>query len=236
MGVSTSTRQYLEDNEGLTFAHKLIDYVETETWKKTRDIMRRPPMIPDPANMAEMIHQAAFLLSFKSLVSLRITAVAVFLFSKTYGPRADDIMMYDSHLKNFKVHMDAIKEDNNNDNNDPPKLSRNIPIEEYIKGLDVVFLFSKTYGPRADDIMVYDSHLKNLKVHMDAIKEDNNNDNNDPPKLSRNISIEEYIKGLDVYFGGKIGAINCPMRRVTRENVLVPAYAPPMTHKQLYSI
>ena len=175
MGVSTSTRQYLEDNEGLTFAHKLIDYVETETWKKTRDIMRRPPMIPDPANMAEMIHQAAFLLSFKSLVSLRITAVAVFLFSKTYGPRADDIMMYDSHLKNFKV-------------------------------------------------------------HMDAIKEDNNNDNNDPPKLSRNISIEEYIKGLDVYFGGKIGAINCPMRRVTRENVLVPAYAPPMTHKQLYSI
>ena len=95
MGVSTSTRQYLEDNEGLTFSHKLIDYVETETWKKTRDIMRRPPMIPDPTNAAQMFHQAAFVLSSKPLGCLRISTVAVWLFRMKDSPIFANIMMYD---------------------------------------------------------------------------------------------------------------------------------------------
>ena len=50
MGASAHTHQYIEDNEGLMFVQRLIDYVETETWKKITDNMHRPPMIPGPAN------------------------------------------------------------------------------------------------------------------------------------------------------------------------------------------
>ena len=131
--------------------------------------MRCPPMIPDPANAAHMIIQASFVLSAKSLGRLSIAAVAVSLFSMTDRPLSANIMMYDSCLKNFKVYTDAIKDKKNNDNNDPLKFSRNIPIEE-------------------------------------------------------------YIEVIDVYLGGKIGAMNCPMNWVTRENVLAPAASPPMAH------
>ena len=68
MGVSACNRQYLADNEGLMFVHKLIDYVEADTWKQITDNMHRPPMITDPANVAQIIHQASFVLSSKSLV------------------------------------------------------------------------------------------------------------------------------------------------------------------------
>ena len=87
-------------------------------------------------------------------------------------------------------------------------------------------LFSMTDLPLSTDIMMYDSRLNNFKVHMDAIKEKNNNHTNDPPKLSRNLPIEEYIELIYVYLGGNIGANNCPMCWVTRENVLVTAASP----------
>ena len=171
MDVSARTHQYLADNEGLTFIHELIDYVETDTWKQITDNMRRPTMIPDPANAAQMIHYSAFVLSAKSLGRLRIAAVAVSLFGMTYRPLSANIMMYDSRLKNFKV-------------------------------------------------------------HTDAIKDKKKNDTNDPPKLSRNITIEEYIKGLNMYLGGNIGAMNFTMSWVTRENMLAPAVPPPMSQNQ----
>ena len=67
-GIPTCMRQYLEDNESLEFVHELIDYLENDTWKKITDKMRRPPMIADPSNPAgPMIHQAAFMMSAKSL-------------------------------------------------------------------------------------------------------------------------------------------------------------------------
>ena len=71
---------------------------------------------------------------------------------------------------------------------------------------------------------------------MDAIKDKKKNYTNDPPNLYSNLHIKEYIKGLNVYLGGNIGAMNCLMSWVTRENVLAPAAAPPMSHNQTYSI
>ena len=95
MGVSARTLQYLVDNEGLTFVHGLIDHLETDTWKQITDNMRRPPMIPDPANADQMIHQTAFVLSTKSLGCLNIAAVAVSFFIMTYRHLSADIIMYD---------------------------------------------------------------------------------------------------------------------------------------------
>ena len=65
IGVSDLTHQYLVDNGGLTFVQNLIYYVDTDTWNQITDNMRCPHMIPDPANIAQMIHQAAFVLSAK---------------------------------------------------------------------------------------------------------------------------------------------------------------------------
>ena len=79
--------------------------------------MRRLTMIPDPTNTAYMIHQAEFVLSAKSLGCLRIAVVAVSFFSMADHPIYDDIMIYDSRLNNFKVHMDAIKYKKKNDTN-----------------------------------------------------------------------------------------------------------------------
>ena len=99
--------------------------------------MCRLPMIPDPANAAHVIHQEEFVVSAKSLGHLSISTVALLLFSMTDRPLSTDIMMYNPRLNNFKVHMDAIKDNKKNDTHEPPKLSRNLPIEEYIKGLDL---------------------------------------------------------------------------------------------------
>ena len=95
-------------------------------------------MIPDLANMAgPMIHKAAFTLSAKSLNRLVIAEVAVSYYANTARILDAAIMMYDSRLKNFKVHIDAIKEKETNDTLEFPKLTRNLPIEDYIEGLDV---------------------------------------------------------------------------------------------------
>ena len=64
--------------------------------------------------------------------------------------------------------------------------------------------------------MMYDSRLKNFKLHIDAIKDKKTNDTLDPPKLTWNLPIEDFIEGLDVYLGSKIGAMNLPMSWVTR--------------------
>ena len=71
---------------------------------------------------------------------------------------------------------------------------------------------------------------------MDAIKDKKTNDTIEPYKLTWNLPIEEYIEGLDVYRGSKIGAMNCPMGLVTRANVIVPAAYPAMAPNQPYSI
>ena len=129
MGVSALTHQYLSNNEGLTFFHELIEYVETDTWKIITDNMRCPPMIPDPTNTDQMIHQEAFLLSAKSLGRPRIAAVVVSLFSMTYRPLSTGIMMYDYRLKNFKMHMDSIKEKKKNEINNPPNCLGILPLK-----------------------------------------------------------------------------------------------------------
>ena len=89
-----------------------------------------------------------------------------------------------------------------------------------------VSLFSMIDRPLSADIMMYDSRLNNFKVRMNDIKDKKNNDTNEIPKLSRNILIEEYIEVLDLYLGGKIGAMNFPMSWLNRENVLAPASDP----------
>ena len=95
ISVYDDTHQYLAHNEGITFVHILIEYVKTDTQKQVTDNMRRPPMIPDPANTYQMIHQTAFVLSTKSLGCLKIAAVAVSFFIITYRHLSADIMMYD---------------------------------------------------------------------------------------------------------------------------------------------
>ena len=71
---------------------------------------------------------------------------------------------------------------------------------------------------------------------MDAIKDKKTNDTLEPHNLTWNLPIEEYIEGLDVYRGSKIGAMNCPMSLVTRANAIVPAADPEMAPNQPYSI
>ena len=110
MGVCARNCQYLSDNEVLAFIHKLIDYVDTDTWKQITDNTCRPPMIPDPANASQMIHQSEFVLSAKSLGCLRISVVSVLFFIMIYCPLYTNNIMCDSSLNNFKVHMDSIKE------------------------------------------------------------------------------------------------------------------------------
>ena len=95
MSVSARNRQYLSDNEGLTFVYELIDHIDTDTWNQIMDNMHCLPMIPDPANADQIIHQAQFLLSNKSFGHLRNATFAVLLFSMAYRPLSSDIMMYD---------------------------------------------------------------------------------------------------------------------------------------------
>ena len=66
-----------------------------------------------------------------------IAAVSVSYYGNTARILHASIMMYDSRLKNFKFHIDVIKEKETNDTLESPKLTRNLPIKKYIEGLDV---------------------------------------------------------------------------------------------------
>ena len=88
-------------------------------------------MISDPANTAgPMIHQTAFVMSAKSLTCLKIAATAVSYYEMTDRPLSDDIMMYGSLPKNFKVHMDAIKDMKKDDAIEHTKLYKGLAIED----------------------------------------------------------------------------------------------------------
>ena len=130
-------RQYLAENDGLEFIHELIDNMENETWKQITDNMHRPPMIAVSTNPTRtMIHQAAFVMSSKSLICLKIAVTAFPYYEMTNRPLSTNIMMYGSRLQNFKVHMYAIKDMKKDDASEPPNLYKTLAIEEYLESLD----------------------------------------------------------------------------------------------------
>ena len=112
--------------------------MDNDTWKQITENIRCPRLIADPANPdGPMIHQAALVMSAKSPTCLNIAATAVSYYEMIDHPLSAIIMMYDLRLKNFKVHMDAMKYMKKDDTSGPPKLYKTLAIEEYIESLDV---------------------------------------------------------------------------------------------------
>ena len=76
-------------------------------------------------------------MSANSITRLNIAATAVSYFEMTDRPLSADIIIYGLCMKNFKVHMDAIKDMKKDDARKTPNLYKTLAIQEYLESLDV---------------------------------------------------------------------------------------------------
>ena len=73
MGLKHSTRVYSLDVEGIENVDDLADW-DVEDWGQWASNCKKPDMIQDPNNVANLITQVPFPLSVKSLKRLKIAS------------------------------------------------------------------------------------------------------------------------------------------------------------------
>ena len=76
MALSHRTRVFLQ-SEGINLVGDLVDFVTKDSWAQVVENFKRPRMIPDPANAGQLMAQEPFRLPAKSLMRLKVAAVAV---------------------------------------------------------------------------------------------------------------------------------------------------------------
>ena len=82
MGLPNRTRVYLKD-EGIVSLGDLVEFIRDNSWSQIIKNCKRPPQIPDPNNPAGMINQPPFRLPSKSLLRMKVAALAVDYYNKT---------------------------------------------------------------------------------------------------------------------------------------------------------
>lgn len=100
MGLSARTRTYLQD-EGIVTADDLSEFTTKDSWTQVIDNCRKPPKIPDPINAGQLIEQEAFRIKSKSLMRLKVAAIAASYYEATSRPLTATSMTWTHRLKNF---------------------------------------------------------------------------------------------------------------------------------------
>ena len=107
MGLSARTRTYLQD-EGIVTADDLSEFATKDSWTQVIDNCRKPPKIPDPINAGQLIEQEAFRIKSKSLMRLKVAAIAASYYEATSRPLTATSMTWTHRLKNFELQWSAI--------------------------------------------------------------------------------------------------------------------------------
>ena len=81
MGLPNRMRVYLQD-EGIVTPGDLVEFIRDNSWSQIIKNCKRPPQIPDPNNPAGMINQPPFRLPSKSLLRMKVAALAVDYYNK----------------------------------------------------------------------------------------------------------------------------------------------------------
>ena len=98
MGLQARTRAFLA-TEGIAGPDDLTDFTTDDAWKQVIENCKRPPQIPDPANPGQMINDAPYRIGAKSLMRLKVAAVAVEYYEATDRPLTAPALMWNDRLK-----------------------------------------------------------------------------------------------------------------------------------------
>ena len=165
MGLEARTWAFLT-NEGIQFADDMSIFKKKESWKQLLENCKRPPQIADPNNPGQMIDDRPYRIGAKSLMRLRVLAVAVSYYEETARPLSVASVQWDQRLKNFSIEWDAIMELKDSSDQERPKVTKSVGIAQY---LEAYVNYSK------QDIGARDA------PRFYVIREDINVDPNPPP-------------------------------------------------------
>jgi len=135
MALSARTRGYLQ-GEGITSVDDLAEFTEKDCWKQILENCKYPPRIPDPANPGAMIQQESFRISAKSIMRLKVAAIAVEYYAATDRPLTAGAVVWNSRLKNFQTQWKAIMDLKEKDPQDCPLITKNIGVVKWLEAFE----------------------------------------------------------------------------------------------------
>ena len=136
MGLSDRTQAHLV-TEGIVTPGDLAEFNNKEVWDQVVENCKRPPMIANPNNALQFVHQVPFQLSAKSLMRLKVAARAVKYYAKIGRPLTADMLTYGQRLNNFKEESDSLLERKKaNDDSYLPVISKQLPITQWFESYE----------------------------------------------------------------------------------------------------
>lgn len=134
MLVPQRTRDFLV-TQGIADVESLAEFNSKEAWKHIYENGKRPPRIPDPANPGQLIEQEPFIISARSLLRLQVAAVAVEYYAGTARTLTVQSIAW-PRLKNFEEEYKAIKDEKENGDADPPKITKQVNVVKWLEALE----------------------------------------------------------------------------------------------------
>ena len=135
MGLQARTRAFLA-TEGIAGPDDLTDFTTDDAWKQVIENCKRPPQIPDPANPGQMINDAPYRIGAKSLMRLKVAAVAVEYYEVTDRPLTAASLMWSDRLKNFKVQWEALMDLKKSSTIELPKITKNVSVVRFLESYE----------------------------------------------------------------------------------------------------
>ena len=85
MNLHARTRAFLQ-SEGITTPGNLAEFTIKGVWEQVLENYKRRPQIPDPTDAALMINDQAYFMPAKSVMRLKVAAVAIQYYQDTARP------------------------------------------------------------------------------------------------------------------------------------------------------
>ena len=107
MNLPGRTRIFLQ-SKGITSPEDLAKFTTKEAWEQVLENCKRPPQIPDPANAALMINDQPYRMPAKSLMRLKVAALAIKYYQDTARPLTAGMLIWGTRLTSFQQQWAAI--------------------------------------------------------------------------------------------------------------------------------
>ena len=135
MNLPGRTRTFLQ-SEGITSPEDLAEFTTKDDWEQLLANCKRPPQIPDPANAALMINDQPYRMPAKSLMRLKVAAVAIKYYRDTARPLAAAMLTWGTRLYSFQQQWAAILDLKKSDGQELPKITKNVTISKWIEAYE----------------------------------------------------------------------------------------------------
>jgi hypothetical protein len=131
---------------GTTTIKDLIDY-DKDLFKCLKDDLCKPTgMIPDPNDAGRVVPQAPYILTPLSFKKLTVATKMVVYYQTTGYNHTLGSLRWTGLLTLFSQYLKALKNQKADDNKEPPKVTRSLPIGQWSKAFQISL--EKTLGAR----------------------------------------------------------------------------------------